>query len=299
MPRRRLAVALLVPSPTDAEVDALRRAAGDDRLGRVPAHCTLVPPVNVREDRLADALARLRGAAAEVAPVAVHLGPPASFWPASPVRHLPVTGPGVEGLARLRELVFAEPLARPLSWPYVPHVTLADGLSAARLDAAVAAMAGYEADVTFERVHLLAQEDGRVWRPLADAGLVPPAVIGRGGLPVELSVTDLADPEALAFAAREWARPQAASLGRSFVVTARRHGEVVGVAWGATAGDRAWLAGVVVGAACRGEGVGSHLVAAVKSLAAERGCAAVAAAAPAGSPAEAFYRSRGLTVDEP
>ena len=68
MPKHRLGVVLLVPQPAAAEIDGLRRAVGDGALGRVPTHLTLVPPVNVRHDRLADALARLRLAAAATRP---------------------------------------------------------------------------------------------------------------------------------------------------------------------------------------------------------------------------------------
>ncbi len=57
VPKRRLGVALLIPAPLDREIDGLRRAVGDGALGRIPPHLTLVPPVNVREDRLGEALA--------------------------------------------------------------------------------------------------------------------------------------------------------------------------------------------------------------------------------------------------
>src|SRR5438876_11352846 len=112
MPRVRVGVALLVPPPVDREIDALRRACGDGALGRIPAHLTLVPPVNVRDDRLHDALDVLRGAAAATRPFVVELGPPATFLPDSPTLYLAVTGDGVETVDALRERVFVEPLAR-------------------------------------------------------------------------------------------------------------------------------------------------------------------------------------------
>src|SRR5687767_10146098 len=60
MPKARLGVALLLTGQLGHEVDGLRRALGDGALGRIPPHLTLVPPVNVRDDRMADALAVLR-----------------------------------------------------------------------------------------------------------------------------------------------------------------------------------------------------------------------------------------------
>ena len=299
MPRLRLGVALLIPPPLDREIDALRRALGDGSLGRIPAHLTLVPPVNVRDDRLGDALDVVRAAAASTRPFAVTLGPPATFLPDTPVVFLPVGGDG--GAVRaLRDRVFREPLARTLTWPFVPHVTLADEMDPERIDAALRAVADYVAEVTFDRVHVLQEEAGRVWRPIADATFVAPAVIGRGGLEVELSVTREPDPEARAFSEREWPVYDALELGLAagqwqepFAITARRDGRVVGLAEGWTLGGVAYLSALIVDAAARGEGVGSHLLARFESLAAEADCPRLALRTVAGSRAERFYRDRG------
>lgn len=296
MPKVRLGVALLVPAPIDREVDALRRACDDGALGRIPAHITLVPPVNVRDDRMMDALDVVRAAAASTRPFTVRLGPVVTFHPVNPVLYLAATGEGIRGL---RDRVFRPPLERQLSWPFVPHVTLAEEMAPDRIEAAVRALAGYWAEVTFERVHLLQEGGGRVWRPIADAALEAPAVIGRGGLPLELSVTAEPDLEATAFAEREWPVHDFAEFGgryearHPFAITARRESAVVGLADGYTGGGVTYLAGLIVGAAHRGQGVGSHLMAAVESLAAERGCGRLALRTPAGSRAEGFYRARG------
>ena len=123
---RRLGVALLLDRPVSDEVDGLRRALGDPSLGRIPPHITLVPPVNVRADELAGALARLRAAAAgQAGPLQLTLGLAGTFLPDNPVLFLQVGG-DLERLRALRDAVFAPPLERPLSWPWVPHVTVAD-----------------------------------------------------------------------------------------------------------------------------------------------------------------------------
>ena len=250
-------MALLLPAPFDAEVDGMRRALGDGTLGRMPAHLTLVPPVNVREDRLGEALAVLRRAAASTRPFAVHLGPPATFLPDNPTLYLAAAG----DIQALRDKVFVDPLARPLTWPFVPHVTLADEADPDRIAAANHALAGYEVDVTFHRVHLLREGPGRVWAPIADAAFAAPAVIGRGGLPVEISVTDGVDPEArtLAGASR-------------LVVTARAEGVVAGYAEGWCRPPRAHLCSLVVAPEQAHLGVDRHLLAAFRSEAAARGC---------------------------
>jgi 2'-5' RNA ligase len=170
MPRRRLGVVLLLPEPAATEVDGLRRALGDGTLGRIPAHLTLVPPVNVREDDMPGALDVLRQAAAQTRPLDVRLGPATTFHPTTPVIYLGVDG-DVAALEALRGRIFRPPLERPLTLPFVPHVTLADELDPDRIPAAVAALADYVVDVRFEAVHVLEEGRGRVWRPIADATL--------------------------------------------------------------------------------------------------------------------------------
>ena len=291
-------MALLVPPPVQGEIDGLRRACGDGALGRMPAHCTLVPPVNVRDDRLADAVDVLRSAAAETRPFTVDLGPVATFLPDSPTLYLEVSGAGLDRVGALRDLVFREPLARPLTWPFVPHVTLADELPPERITAALDALADYRATVTFERVHLLEEGDGRVWTPIADVTFAAPAVVGRGGLELELSTTADPDPDARAFLEREWSAYDVAEFGRLLdaepvTLTARRDGRVVGVARGRARDELGYLSELMVAADARGEGIGAHLLAAFGSWAAGRGCTRLAVRTAVGSGAEAFYRRHG------
>ncbi|CAN5455191.1 2'-5' RNA ligase family protein [soil metagenome] len=208
MSRLRLGVALLVPQPIDREVDALRRACCDGSLGRVPPHVTLVPPVNVREERLGEALGMLRAAGAASRPLRLTLGPPVTFLPANPVLYLAIWG-DLGPLEELRGRVFTGPLERSLSWPFVPHVTLVDDGEPDRVRAGVRALAGYRAEVVVERLTLLHEQRDdagrRVWRPLADAALAAPAVIGRGGLELELAVSERLDPEVATWMDTTWA----------------------------------------------------------------------------------------------
>lgn len=233
----RLGVALLLPEPVRTEVEGLRRALGDPTLARIPPHLTLVPPVNVREDRMGDALAVLRAAAGAARPLRLALGPPATFLPVNPTVYLDVGG-DLDALHALRDRVFREPLERTLTWPFVPHVTIADELDPDRIPPALAALADYAAEVVVDRVHLLQEGPGRAWEPVADAPFAPPAVVGRGGLPLELTTTEHLDPEATAL-----------DPAVRVAVTARRDGRVVGTA----------TASLAVDPAHRDEGVEDHL----------------------------------------
>ena len=308
MPRLRLGVALLVPPPHDRAVDTLRRACGDGSLGRIPPHLTLVPPVNVREERLGEVLDHLRAAAAATRPFRLSLGPPATFLPANPVLYLPVAG-DLAALTALRERVFVEPLARDLQWPFVPHVTLVDDGDPARLEAAVLALADARFDVAFELLTLLREQRGddghRVWGPIADVSLVAPAVVGRGGLPLELTAGTQVDPETARWLDEAWTVHDADEYGpgapqdEPVVVTARREGRVAGVADGHVRGPTAYLARIIVGAEVRGQGVGSHVLAAFAAEGRARGATELTLRCLDGGPAEAFYRSRGFTTAFP
>ncbi len=261
MARVRLGVALLVPGPAAAEIDGLRRALGDGALGRMPPHLTLVPPLNVNIEALPAALAVLRSAAAAAGPIGVMLGPVATFHPDNPVVFLSVAS-AVGGAGRevhdLRDRVFRAPLARALTWPFFPHVTLADDLAPDRIPAALAALADYSAAVTFDRVHLLREGAGRVWAPVADVALGPPTIVGRGGLAVELWRSQRPDPDVagLLGAPAGWSAPAGAE---PFTVTARREGTVLGVATGWARDGETTLSGLVVTAAAGVEDVERHL----------------------------------------
>ena len=136
-----------------------------------------------------------------------------------------------------------------------------------------------------------------MWRPLADAALAAPAVVGRGGLELELTVSSRLDPEVSRFTEREWAVVDHDRYGElrpeDLAVTARRDGQVVGVAGGWTSGASVYLADLVVGAAQRREGIGGQLVAAFLSEAAVRGCRLARVRTEAGGPAMSFWHRLG------
>jgi len=272
--RRRLGVAVILDPPVADEVDGLRRGLGDPSLGRIPPHLTLVPPVNVRRDDLPAALSVLRRAAGSIPPrLELTLGRVSTFQPVNPVLYLAVGG-DLDALTRLRNEVFQGPLSRQLSWPWVPHVTLADGVPETRITAALAALEGYSAVVSIDRLVLLEEGAGRRWAPVADAALGPIARVGTGGLPLELGRGRLVDP-------RLGAPVGSDGLVPPVVVTAYREGEPVGYARATV--DRAGITTTVhVQEGYRRQGIGSHLRAHLDwALVEVEQAAALAAAGPA------------------
>ena len=288
MPRLRLGVVLPVPETAAPEIDGLRRALGDGALGRIPAHLTLVPPVNVPVSNLEDAFSLLHSAATDRAPIRATLGPPTTFWPVTPVVYLPVADDDLAAVTSVRDAVFRPPLSRPLTHDFVPHVTLADEVAPERIGPAVAALADYQVEVVFDRITILQEGAGHRWTPLFDAVLSGSWVVGRGGVELDLSVTPSADA----------ASRQRAGLPPGLVVTARRQGSVVGLAEcrvEASAPGRALLLDLAVVSSQRGQGIGSQLLAALAARAASDLGATELCALLAGDGPLTFLLHRGWT----
>ena len=304
MPRRRFAVALLVPAPVAAEVDGLRRACGDANRRKIAPHATLIPPINVREEDLDATLVVVRAAAASCSPLRLSLGPAATFEPRRTVLFLAVGGPDLDGLHRLQATLVAGPLERPPQHEsFVPHVTISIAAGTERVAAGVAALADYRADVVVDRVHLLENVrdddlDHHVWRPIADAALGGRAVVGRGGLELELTVSGSVEPSVRAWADPQWERADLEALGAAgdeedIIVTARQNGELVGLLEGNRWSDLAYVSDLLVGEGHRGEGIARHLLARFEAEARARGCTSLALRTQAGSHAAAIYEHLG------
>jgi 2'-5' RNA ligase/GNAT superfamily N-acetyltransferase len=290
--RHRIAVALLVAEPLATEIDGLRRALGADERELVPPHITLISPINLRDKELLAGLDVVRRSAEQVTPLSVTLGPATTFAPVTPTVHLAVSGEDLPALHSLRSAMVAmAPLHRPDPFDYVPHVTVAQELDPPdRIAPAVDALSSWQAEATFDRVHVLRQSDGGTWKPFADAPLAASAVVGRGGLEVELTVTARPEPEGAALLAVDGA---GAGEGRPFAVNARLGERVAGAAWGWTSGSVAIIADLAVADAHRNKGIGRKVLAAVESEAAKRNCDVLIIAAPGGGPAAALLQGAG------
>lgn len=295
MARWRLAIALMVPEPVAGEVDGLRRALGDRQLDIIGPHVTLVPPTNVAEEDVADALAAVRTAAAVRRDLlTLELGPIRTFAPANRVLYLAVEP--LAAVAAVRDALRLPPFDRPDRRPFVPHVTVdIDTGSDERVTAALAALAAYRATVPVPGVTLLRErrdEGGRRWVPIADAAFGEPVVVGRGGIEIELTTGTFVDPEAAALV------PNGTSTAHDLVVTARRATTPVGVATADRAGpehagDSLALTCLVIAPDERGLGIGRTLLAELASRASAAGAAALVASGPVGIAVADFLVAHG------
>ena len=98
----------------------------------------------------------------------------------------------VEAMSELRQALFRPPLSRPEGRRFVPHVTLFSRMPPERIEAALSALVEFETEVRFDRLHVLEEVGGpagRVWRPVHDAPFARSALVGRGGVEIELTST--------------------------------------------------------------------------------------------------------------
>ncbi len=302
--RRRLTVALLLTGAVASEIDGLRRALGAKALERIAPHCTLIAPVNVRDEELPAVLEHVRAAAGASSPIWVSLGPPRTFWPSTPVLYLELGG-GVDAIESLRSDLAAGPLAPPSARKeriFVPHVTLDQRIDPSRIPDALHSLADYRSSYCFERLTVLEQDAEHRWQPLADAALGKPMLAGRGSLDLEISVVDRPDPVTAGWVDEQWAQYSRIRYGdsvqpiRPYAIVARAEGAPVGFADGEIRGPVLRVARMIVRPDWRGRGAGSQLLKAVEGLGLERGCGRVRLETLAGGPAQRFYEERGFAV---
>ena len=258
-------------------MQTLRRALADPRLDVLPPHLTLIPPINVTDDAFAEGRALLRSVASSSEPFELEVGPASTFAPVTPTVHLDLggdTGP----LHALRTRLRSGPFERPDGRSFHPHVTLREELVDPPPALAAEILAGRLGPWLVDRLQLLEQRrdeaDRRCWVPVAEEPFGPAAVVGRGGVELELRATTLVPEEAAALLGGP--TPPGDPFVDALVVTAARPGShpcdtPLGVAVGeapampsvVTAGGDSHVAvvhGVVVEHTERGQGIGRHLL---------------------------------------
>ena len=145
-----IGVAIALPSHYAAQVRAVREAAGDPMADVVPPHITLLPPTAVDVDSLDEVMRHLRNVAAGTQPFDVRLDQVGTFRPVSPVVYLGLRSDRLQMRVRDRR----GPLARSLSFPFHPHVTLAHEVADEDLDLAAREGAELVMDFTVTKLHL-------------------------------------------------------------------------------------------------------------------------------------------------
>jgi len=157
-----LGVVVSIPEPWAQLLVEWRGKCGDPQANLVPPHVTLLPPTEVPVADRADISAHLSRVAAENPPFAMRLAGTDTFRPVSEVVFVAVAR-GVAECARIAGQVRTGPLARPLSFPYHPHVTVAHDVPTDMLDMASAGLADLQAEFPVTSFTEFEQLPGGAW----------------------------------------------------------------------------------------------------------------------------------------
>jgi 2'-5' RNA ligase len=174
--RRAIGVAIPIPDPHGSYLQSRRASFGDPLAHAIPTHITLLPPTEV-EDAAMDGIRRhLLNVARTERPFPIRLRGSGTFRPVSPVVFVALAE-GIGGCERVQAKVLSGPLARPLPFPYHPHVTIAHHLPDDVMDRAFKELAGYAADFEVWGFSLYEHGLDGVWRRHCDFvfgdGMVP------------------------------------------------------------------------------------------------------------------------------
>lgn len=171
-----IGVLITIPEPVSAELSRWRDRFVTPPVPGVPAHITLLPPTLVPSDDLAAIERHLRRAVGATGRFEVHLRGSGTFLPVSPVTFVQVAA-GIGPCEVLESQIRSGPLARPLEFPYHPHVTVAHNVAPRVLDEVDAGLAQFDATFPVTRIDLyqaLGHSDGPdAWTVRAAFPLAP------------------------------------------------------------------------------------------------------------------------------
>jgi 2'-5' RNA ligase len=158
-----LGVAIEIPEPFGSVID-LARKGYEPSMGRMPAHITLLPPVDIDSEVMPGVIDHLSAVAAECSAFAVELHGTGTFQPVSPVVFVSLAR-GISSCERVEAKVRSAVLAVESRFPYHPHVTLAHDVDDGILNRAFDDFTDFRAAFTVTQMHLYQlQADG--WHPL-------------------------------------------------------------------------------------------------------------------------------------
>lgn len=139
-----LGIVVPIPEPWAQLLIDWRAKVGDPQANLVPPHVTLLPPTEVAVADRAAISTHLADVARCHPAFEMHLSGTGTFSPVSEVVFVTVAK-GIGNCELLATDVRSGPLARPLSFPYHPHVTVAHDVAAEMLEFAYNGLADLSA----------------------------------------------------------------------------------------------------------------------------------------------------------
>jgi len=160
-----IGVAIDIPEPWGSQLTRRRAEAGDPAAANVPAHLTLLGPTEIDPIRYREIEAHLATVSAAHQPYHLHLRGTGTFRPVTDVVFVAVAA-GISECELLAASVSdTDALHRELRFPYHPHVTVAQDIPPAAMDAVFEDLADFDAKFMVDRFTLFVHgPDGR-WLP--------------------------------------------------------------------------------------------------------------------------------------
>jgi len=152
-----------VPPPWAEEIQQARIRYRDDYAEMIPTHITIIGPTAVKFQELPAITVHLDIICDLTPPFTVVLDGTGTFRPISDVSFIKL-GEGYEQCAALQARANKGVLARPMRFPYHPHVTLAHGVPASQLDIAEKEFANLFARFKVDTLWLYLHDPDGVWR---------------------------------------------------------------------------------------------------------------------------------------
>jgi 2'-5' RNA ligase len=157
-----LGVVVPIPEPWAQLFVDWRTKVGDPQASLVPPHVTLLPPTEVATVDRPAITAHLTDVARGHAPFDMHLSGTGTFSPVSEVVFVAVAR-GIGNCELIANDVRCGPLARALSYPYHPHVTVAHDVPADMLDLAYCGLADLSAEFRVGHITEYEQTPDGAW----------------------------------------------------------------------------------------------------------------------------------------
>ncbi|AGL21043.1 2'-5' RNA ligase family protein [Actinoplanes sp. N902-109] len=144
-PTTRIGVAIDIPQPWGELLTRRRAEAGDPQAAYTPAHVTLLGPTEVRSAALPAIEKHLDAVATAQQPFTIHLRGTGTFRPITEVVFVTLAV-GISECELLAAAITAtDDIERDSRFPYHPHVTVAQDVPPAALDAVFDDLAEFEA----------------------------------------------------------------------------------------------------------------------------------------------------------
>jgi 2'-5' RNA ligase len=160
----RIGVAIDIPEPWGSALTRRRAEAGDPQAAYTPAHVTLLGPTDVPAEALPAIERHLEKVAADQPPFVIQLRGTGTFRPITEVVFVTVAV-GISECEMLAGAIAAvDGVERDGRFPYHPHVTVAQDVPPAALDAAFEDLAGFAARFPVSSFTLFTHGGAGMWR---------------------------------------------------------------------------------------------------------------------------------------